>query len=240
MRYFRSRRMQRLVCLFGITAQTRVLDVGGEINIWLSLPIRPRITFLNLSAARVGSSEVDYVVGDGRLLPFEDKSFDLVFSNSVIEHLGDFASQQLFAKEAVRVGIRYCVQTPNRWFPIDPHLFTPLIHFLPQSWQRRLVRNFTTWGLVTRPTQEQCDELLQEVRLLGYREFKGLFPNAEIYRERFLGLTKSLVAIGCGDRSLSVQQETTGEGHQLQESPRFAGQSPAADRPNLRRRWVNE
>jgi hypothetical protein len=180
------------------------------------------------------------VVGDGRFLPFGDKSFDIVFSNSVIEHLGDFASQQLFAKETVRVGIRYCVQTPNRWFPIDPHLFTPLIHFLPQGWQRRLLRNFTIWGLVARPTLEQCDEFLQEVRLLGYREFKGLFPNAEIYRERFFGLTKSLVAIGSGDHSLSVQQEATGEKHQFQGSPRFARQGPAPTRPNLRRRWVNE
>jgi hypothetical protein len=145
--------------------------------------------------------------------------------------LGDFASQHLIAMEAVPVGICYCAQTPNRWFPIDPHLFTPLIHFLPQSWQRRLLRNFTTWGLVTRPTKEQCDELLREVRLLDYREFTRLFPNAEIYRERFFGLTKSFVAIGSGDHSLSVQQETTRERNQLQGPPRFAGQATAAARP---------
>lgn len=94
-----------------------------------------------------------------------------------------------------RFGIKYFVQTPNKWFPVEPHLLTPFIHYLPKSLQRRLLRNFTVWGLVTRPTVWECENFLREIRLLGYKEFRRLFPKAEIRRERFLGWTKSLIAI---------------------------------------------
>lgn len=193
--YFRARRMRQFHRLFSVTPQTRILDVGGEVQFWSSLSVRPRITFLNLSLPRIGASNVSCVIGDGRFLPFKDRSFDIVFSNSVIEHLGDFAGQRLFAEEAARVGVCYYVQTPSRRFPIEPHLLTPLIHFMPARWQRRLIRNFTVWGLVTRPSLEQCDRFLAEVRLLDRRELIRLFPGAEIRKERFLGLTKSLLAV---------------------------------------------
>ena len=77
------------------------------------------------------------MAGDGRALPFRDEAFDVVFSNSVIEHVGDAASQRRFAREVARVGRAYWVQTPNRWFPVEQHLLTPLVHWLPKSWQRR-------------------------------------------------------------------------------------------------------
>lgn len=122
-----------------------------------------------------------------------------MYSNSVIEHLGDLVSQQTFAKEIARVGIRYYVQTPNKRFPIEPHLLTPLIHYflpyLPRSLQRYLLRYFTLWGWITRPTVQECERFLREVRLLDEYELQLLFPDAEIRRERFLGLTKSLIAI---------------------------------------------
>ena len=74
-----------------------------------------------------------WIFADGCRLPFPDKSFDVVFSNSVIEHLGDPRKHEQYAREIARVGVRYFVQTPNRWFPIEPHLLTPLVHFLPRD-----------------------------------------------------------------------------------------------------------
>src|ERR1035441_4234454 len=100
-----------------------------------------------------------WVVADGCLLPFPNRSVDISFSNSVIEHVGDHDRQRAFAREMARVGKCYFVQTPNRWFFIEPHLETPLIHFLPLSWQRKLLRNFTLWGLINRPSLEQCDQM---------------------------------------------------------------------------------
>ena len=71
---------------------------------------------------------------------------------------------------------------------------TPFVHYLPQTLQRRLLRNFTVWGILVRPTPEGCDDFLRDIRMLDERELRQLFPEAEIWRERVLGITKSLIA----------------------------------------------
>lgn len=195
-RYFRTRRMQQFYRLFGLTEETRVLDVGGTLFNWTLLPFRPRLTIVNISLPSLpgNNDRTAWIIADGRHLPFGDGTFEIVYSNSVIEHLGDLENQRAFANEIRRVGKCYYVQTPNRWFPVEPHLITPFIHFFPRSVQRRLLRNFTVWGLVTRPTDQQCDQFLREVRLLDKAELRELFPDAEILYERVLGLVKSLIA----------------------------------------------
>ena len=139
------------------------------------------------------------MVGDGRALPFRDQAFDVVFSNSVIEHVGDALSQQRFAREVARVGRAYWVETPNRWFPVEQHLLTPFIHWLPRRWQRALVPRFNWWRiLVPLPPDRRdyyIDHYLREVRLLGPGQLSALFPEARILRERVLGIAKSLVAL---------------------------------------------
>jgi ubiquinone/menaquinone biosynthesis C-methylase UbiE len=142
-------------------------------------------------------------VADGRNMPFGDNSFDIVFSNSVIEHLGDKKSQEQFAKEIRRVGKAYWVQTPNKMFLIEPHLITPFVHWflhrLPKKFQKIVLRYFTVWGLLTKPSKEQCENFLNEVRLLSFKEMKELFPDANIICERFFGLKKSLIAVKLSD-----------------------------------------
>jgi len=142
---FRRRRMKRFSQEFSIGAETRVLDVGGSDFNWQFVPEKPRLTLLNLSGP---PHQPHWVVADGRYLPFAGKSFDVVYSNSVVEHLGTYENQALFAAECRRVGKRYYVQTPNRGFPVEPHLITPFVHWLPRTWQRRLLRNLTVWGLI--------------------------------------------------------------------------------------------
>lgn len=95
----------------------------------------------------------------------------------------------------IRVGKKIYVQTPAREAFIEPHLITPFIHWLPPKIQRKLMRNFTVWGLITRPTQEYIDNFLNERRLLKYGEMKMLFPNSVILKEKFFGMTKSYIAI---------------------------------------------
>jgi hypothetical protein len=195
--------MQRFVRECGITAQTRVLDIGGTPDNWQLIPVAPRLVLLNMpraSADLVGAGHLaaGWVAGDGRELPFRDGAFDVVFSNSVIEHVGDATSQQRFAREVARVGRAYWVQTPNRWFPVEQHLLTPLVHWLPKRWQRAIVRRGTVWSALMRPTPDRRDfyveHFLRDIRLLSFREMKRLFPGARIVRERFLGITKSLIA----------------------------------------------
>src|SRR5258705_8892955 len=109
---FRSRRMAKLERLLGITASTRILDVGGTPANWSLLRVRPQVTMLNLPRAmEPGEDGMQWIFADGCQLPFRDKSFDVVFSNSVIEHVGDLRRHEQFASEIARVGVRYFVQT---------------------------------------------------------------------------------------------------------------------------------
>ncbi|HEX3384090.1 MAG TPA: methyltransferase domain-containing protein, partial [Mucilaginibacter sp.] len=135
------------------------------------------------------------VIGDGTKLGFKDDEFSLVYSNSVIEHLFSFENQKAFANEIKRVGKKYYVQTPAQEFFVEPHVITPFIHWFPEKIQRKLMRNFTVWGLITRPTQDYIDNFLNERKLLTFEAFRSLFPDATIKREKFLFFTKSYIAV---------------------------------------------
>lgn len=192
--------MRDFAAAFGIDESTSILDVGGTPANWLLLDFRPRVTLLNMPRAR---EEVwpgfHLVAADGCALPFSNRSFDIVFSNSVIEHVGAAEEQRRFATEVQRVGRRYWVQTPNRWFPLEPHLLTPFLHYLPRAWQAPLARRWTVWDAVERPSSDRrafyIEHYLRDIRLLDCAALAALFPRATIRRERTLGLTKSLIAV---------------------------------------------
>jgi hypothetical protein len=199
-RWFRRRRMRAFERTFQPNPGTLVLDAGGTSLNWEFVSSRPRLVVLNLPRTREETDRgVALVFADGRAMPFRDGTFDVVFSNSVIEHLGDGESQRSFAAEVSRVGRALWVQTPNRWFPVEPHLLTPFLHWLPESWQRTVARRFTVWEWIARPRRDQREwyvrHCVEEVRLLGARELARLFPGSAIRRERFLGWTKSIIAV---------------------------------------------
>ena len=198
-RYFRRKRLRTFQRVFGVNEGTRLLDVGGYAYYWDLLDRRPRVTILNLEAPVEGRGGFEWVIGDARRLPFRDGAFGVVFSNSLVEHILGDEGRQAFAGEVRRVGERFYVQTPNRWFPVEPHVMTPLIHFLPKRVQRRVVRNFTVWGLLGRPSQKEAVGFLGLTELLDRKELEGLFPRAKVWRERFLGLTKSWIAVSEGN-----------------------------------------
>jgi SAM-dependent methyltransferase len=192
--------MRRFARTFAVTNETRILDVGGTPFNWSLLGVHPRVTIVNMPRAREAfDAQFRSIFADGRALPFPDRSFDIVFSNSVIEHVGNFESQKHFANEIARVGRSYWVQTPNRSFPVEPHLLTPFLHFLPAPLQRRIARNFTVWSLIERPTPDRwefyIEHYLHDIRLLDAGDVRRLFPGARIVRERLGGLTKSLIAV---------------------------------------------
>jgi hypothetical protein len=193
---FRRRRMRRFEREFRPTASTRILDVGGTRAQWELAQSRPRVTLLNLDVHALGdAAPFAAVAASGLALPHPDASFDIAYCNSVVEHVGERAAQQALAAQLSRVAHGLWVQTPARHFFFEPHLLTPFIHFLPRAWQRRLARNFTVWGWLTRPDAERARAMVDDTHLLSYREFATLFPDCEIRRERFLGWTKSYVAV---------------------------------------------
>ncbi len=198
---FRARRMRRFALEFPLRPDAHVLDVGGNPRIWAAIPMaaRPRITYLNLPrAAEPDDDRARLVFGDGCRLPFPDACFDLAFSNSVIEHVGDAQAQARFASEVRRVGRKYWVQTPNRRFPVEQHLLTPFVHWLPRGWQRALVPRVTVWGLLTEAGAAEkrfyFEHFLNDIRLLTASELAALFPESRLIRERVCGWTKSLIA----------------------------------------------
>lgn len=180
----------------------RILDIGGTQLFWQTMrfgendPVQ--ITLLNLSAPRTSWRNVMSVAADARDLGmYPDRAFDVVFSNSVIEHVGGPEDQRRMADEVRRVGRAYFVQTPNRYFPIEPHFLVPCFQFLPVPVRIYLVRHFDL-GWIGRgkriADRETARELVTGIRLLSGRELRRLFSDATIYRERMFGLTKSFVA----------------------------------------------
>jgi hypothetical protein len=192
--HFRQRRIRLFVDKVQPGDGDRLLDVGGYPGNWKDVPINAKIVTLNLEAVP-GTEQIESVVGDATDLPYADGAFDIVFSNSVIEHVGTWRRQQEFAMEARRVGRKLWIQTPARVFPIEPHYIAPFIHWLPFKLRRRLIRNFTVYGWLHRPNQEQIEALLNEIRLLSKQELQALFPDCTILVERWLGFPKSYVAL---------------------------------------------
>ena len=193
--YFRRRRMEQFLKEFHPGPTTRILDVGGGPLNWNLIKCKSRITLLNLKFWGNESSAFTLVRGDTNRLPYLDQTFDIAFSNSVIEHLQTYERQQKFAEEVRRVGRNLWIQTPAREFFIEPHLITPFMHYLPKKWQRRLIRNFSVWGLLTRPDQASVENFVNQIRLPTCQDMLNLFPNCEIRKERFLGLVKAYIAI---------------------------------------------
>jgi hypothetical protein len=193
---FRPARLKAFLAYHAPSSATTILDVGGTAQFWETADVELRVTILNVTPPPEGiSNTLTYVQGDATHLPFPDDAFDIVFSNSMIEHLGSRDGQEAFAREAQRVGRGIWVQTPARWFPVEPHLLTPLIHYLPRRVQRLMLRNFTVWGLITRPDSATVDQFLDETRLLSAAAMRSLFPGCQLLRERVLGMTKSLISV---------------------------------------------
>ncbi len=192
---FRRRRMTDLASLFDLSPSTRVIDVGGYADNWRLIPDEPSVLLVNLEKEEWTSGRFSKVQGDGRSLNYPDNSFDLAYSNSVIEHVGSWSDQIAFANEIRRVSKNYYIQTPYRHFPIEAHTFTPFVQYLPSAFAKRLFRWCTVWGLLTRPGPDYVAGFVDALRLLNAREFSELFPDAAIRRERAFGLTKSLIAV---------------------------------------------
>jgi SAM-dependent methyltransferase len=188
--------MQEFSRMFELSASTHIIDVGGLPYNWTLIKEEPRVTLVNLDGESWETKgRFTKIIGDGRHLDFNDNSFDIAYSNSVIEHVGDSQDQIAFALEIRRVARQYYVQTPNRWFFVEPHFIAPFIHYLPYRVARRLIRTCTIWGWVTKPTQSQIDEMLKSIQLLTLQDMQNLFPDAEIMEERFMGMGKSIIAI---------------------------------------------
>jgi hypothetical protein len=195
---FRQRRIQWFMDLFQPDETTSILDVGGFQYYWEDIAaVRSKITVLNLYHPTPKTADPRFTreTGDARKLAHADRSFDVAYSNSVIEHLRTWDDQQKFASEIRRVGRQVFVQTPNRWFPVESHFLTIFVHWLPWRVAAKLLPLCSFRGWFRSGDNVELKQLANELRLLDYRQMQALFPDCEIHREKWLGLTKSLIAV---------------------------------------------
>jgi SAM-dependent methyltransferase len=192
---WRTRRMQELLVRLGPRPGATVLDLGGSVDIWELVDHRLDVTLFNLDEGRArgfrrasaGDGRYRIATGDAcNLARFDDKCFDIVFSNSVIEHLGDASRVGRFAREVRRVGKRYWVQTPSWLFPIESHTGLPFFWFYPRAMRAGIARR-----LDARYAKNPWSCPMARTRVFRLRELRALFPDADVYTERVWGMTKS-------------------------------------------------
>jgi len=198
----RMKRWEMFRKAFPEIEQMRLLDLGGTVDAWLRAPLRPlHVTVLNLFEP--GESDEDWITpvtgdackaADGLTQANIDGTFDVVFSNSLIEHVGGHARRAELAEQVHKLAPRHWVQTPYRYFPLEPHWLFPGMQFLPVATRVRIAAH---WPLVhTRPQnidRARFDVLWTE--LISVTEMTSYFPTSTIWHERVLGLTKSLIAV---------------------------------------------
>jgi len=202
------------------TSQDKIMDLGGGNGSLITNIIQGSQSY-NITSADILQENLDHIklaykystvlIPESDRLPFKDGEYDIVFCNSVIEHVTvpkefiwnmksgkEFKEQSLkrqkeFADEIRRVGKGYFVQTPNKYFLIESHSWLPgIVAILPRPILIRVLRFFNLfWPKKARP----------DWNLLSYRQMQNLFPDAIIYREKSLGFTKSLIAIKKGSLS---------------------------------------
>ena len=181
-----------------------ILDVGGTRNYWNMLPPgflnenNAKITLLNIKSPKDarGDEVFSFAEGDGcDLGAFGAGRFHIAHSNSVLEHVGNWDRMERFAREIARVGQKYFVQTPNYWFPVEPHFMTPFLHWLPKPARVWLVLHFSLGHWDRAATVGKAVRAVEHASLVNRRMFAALFPDAEILTERLMLLPKSLIAV---------------------------------------------
>lgn len=209
--YWHAKRAELFINLVRPRKGARVLDLGGSAGSFMARVadrLEADVTVADISDGpleaqrRYGFKPV--ILREDEPLPFGKGEFDVVFCNSVIEHVTlpkdecaqplpedewrerSFEAQNAFASEIQRVGRSFFVQTPYRHFPVDAHTWLPLTNWLPHRAAHRLVE-FTDRHWV-----KKCG--VADWALLGYAEMRRLFPDARIHTEKVLGLPKSLIA----------------------------------------------
>ncbi len=176
-----------------------ILDIGGTENFWKMLDsgkLIHQITLLNKTFSDNNNNDFVKVVGDARdMKNFSANQFDIIFSNSVIEHLGSFENQKKMAEEVKSLSKNFFIQTLFFYFPLEPHFGIPFYHWFPKKLRIWLIMHFDLGWYKKIKDKEAAALTVSKIRLLKKSELKLLFPNATIKKEKFLGFTKSYLVI---------------------------------------------
>ena len=206
----RQRKLELFNRMMNPTKQMKLLDVGAQIDpngnegrqLIDTYPWRNNFSVVNISAEHISTiqkryPEIEAVVCDACKLPWPDKSFDIVYSNAVIEHLGSYERQKTMAAEIMRIAKRWFVTTPNRWFPFEFHMRLPFVTWLPGKSYLR-IGNIITYNHLR--GKYMFGVKRDDLRLMSARELEKCFPGSKIIKQRVTFMAETLIAIG-GDAS---------------------------------------
>jgi len=205
---FRAKRFKKVQHLIEAVLAERgtceILDLGGTERYWdigasflQANRGRIRITAVNTEEQPVERPDMfEFHLGSATQSDlFEDRIFDLVHSNSVIEHVGAWPDMVQFAENARRLAPRYYIQTPNYWFPYEPHFRFPGFQYLPERTRAALIMRFSLGFFRRIESAAEAEEIIHHHRLLSAREMRVLFPDGAVEFERLAGFNKSIIAI---------------------------------------------
>ncbi len=194
-KFTRNKRMKRFIETMSIKGGERIIDLGGTPEFWDGFPYDVQVLVVNLPSKSLKTGpcpknpNILVAAGDACSLPeHSDMAFDIVFSNSVIEHVGDAGRRKQFAGEAKRLGPRYWIQTPSIWFPIEAHTYMlfwwfypkPLREWIKSRWRKRL----PAWV-----------DMIDGTTVIRRGELENLFNDGRIITEKQFGVTKSYICI---------------------------------------------
>jgi hypothetical protein len=194
----RRRRWHLFYDQFPLLEKMNIVDFGGTGWWWDHAPVRPRhVTIINFAEPDSERPWITYIQGDAcrgdELL--NGQTFDLAFSNSLLEHVGGHQPRAALATVIAKSAPRFYVQTPYRYFPIEPHWMLPGFQFLPLSARSWLAPRWPLGHTYRWPAAQAADEVMG-TELISSTDMRRYFPNSKVVYERFLGLRKSLIAIG--------------------------------------------
>jgi 2-polyprenyl-3-methyl-5-hydroxy-6-metoxy-1,4-benzoquinol methylase len=215
---FRKKRFKHIESLVSkilkIKDECRILDIGGAAGYWNLM--EPRllkkcsVTVINLEKSRgpdpqkniPPNGSFEFAYGDGcDLNHVADNQYDIAHSNSVIEHVGKLSDMQRFVKELTRVGDCFYLQTPNFWFPIEPHYGVPFIHWLPIVVRAKLMCKWNIGFHKKFLSLLSAYNYADSINLIDQNTLKNLLLEADFKKEidfkkeKILFFTKSLISI---------------------------------------------
>lgn len=195
---FRKRRVNLFKRLtFNLPKPVKIIDIGGTIEFWRRTTLYNnsdyKISIVNLEK-QTPDKKIKVYQADGCFLDFiKDNQFDISFSNSTIEHLNSRKKQIKMAQELMRISKNLFLQTPNYYFPIEPHFHLPFFQFLPFKIKVALLKKLKLEGRGKANQEKKIIENIKSINLLTKSEIRSIFPEHKISREKYYGLTKSFI-----------------------------------------------
>lgn len=192
---FRQRRNEEFKRRFPHLPDMRVLDLGGTAVSWRVAGLRAQsVTIVNLDRSEDPEEPwLETVQGDACVGGFG--KYDLVFSNSVLEHVGGHVRRQQFADVVQESAPAWWVQTPYRYFPIEPHWLFPGFQFLPFKTRVMITQHWNFGHHAVPPDESSATAFVASIELVSATEMRAYFPDSTLWFERIAGVPKSMVAV---------------------------------------------